>query len=48
MPKFKTIQKLIDKLNLVTRENLSGMFVIRPLIIRRLRKKDLIKLTGEQ
>lgn len=29
MPKFRTIQKLIDKLNLVTRENLSGMMVIR-------------------
>lgn len=29
MPKFKMIQKLVDKLNLVTRENLSGMMVIR-------------------
>ncbi len=29
MPKFKIIQKLIDRLNLVTRENLSGMLVIR-------------------
>lgn len=29
MPKFKSIQKLIDRLNLVTRENLSGMMVIR-------------------
>ena len=29
MPKFKIIQKLIDRLNLVTRENLSGMMVIR-------------------
>lgn len=29
MPKFKTIQKLIDRLNLVTRENLTGMMVIR-------------------
>lgn len=29
LPKFKRIQKLIDKLNLVTRENLSGMMVIR-------------------
>ena len=28
-PKFKIIQKLIDRLNLVTRENLSGMLVIR-------------------
>lgn len=29
MPKFKMIQKLIDRLNLVTRENLTGMMVIR-------------------
>ncbi len=29
MPKFKIMQTLVDKLNLVTRENLSGMMVIR-------------------
>ena len=29
LPKFKIIQKLVDKLNLVSRENLSGMMVIR-------------------
>ncbi|HJD24545.1 MAG TPA: ABC transporter ATP-binding protein/permease [Firmicutes bacterium] len=29
MPKFKMVQKLVDKLNLVTRESLSGMMVIR-------------------
>lgn len=29
LPKFKVIQKLVDKLNLITRENLSGMMVIR-------------------
>jgi ATP-binding cassette subfamily B multidrug efflux pump len=29
MPKFKIMQSLIDRLNLVTRENLSGMMVIR-------------------
>ncbi|AFM40694.1 ABC-type multidrug transport system, ATPase and permease component [Desulfosporosinus acidiphilus SJ4] len=29
MPKFKLVQKLVDRLNLVTRENLSGMMVIR-------------------
>lgn len=28
-PKFKTMQKLVDKLNLVMREQLSGMLVIR-------------------
>ncbi|WP_426350577.1 ABC transporter ATP-binding protein [Alloiococcus sp. CFN-8] len=29
LPRFKIIQKLVDRLNLVTRENLSGMMVIR-------------------
>ncbi|GAB5493330.1 MAG: ABC transporter ATP-binding protein [Phototrophicaceae bacterium] len=29
LPKFKIIQKLIDRLNLVSRENLSGMLVVR-------------------
>jgi len=29
MPKFKALQNLIDKLNLVSRENLSGLMVIR-------------------
>ncbi len=29
MPKFKLIQKLIDRLNLVARENLSGLMVVR-------------------
>lgn len=29
MPKFKIIQRLIDKMNLVTRENLSGLRVVR-------------------
>ncbi|MCB0017246.1 MAG: ABC transporter ATP-binding protein [Anaerolineales bacterium] len=29
LPKFKIVQKLIDRLNLVARENLSGMLVIR-------------------
>ncbi len=29
LPKFKIIQKLIDRLNLVSRENLSGLMVIR-------------------
>ncbi|HDX9578920.1 TPA: ABC transporter ATP-binding protein [Bacillus pseudomycoides] len=29
IPKFKMIQKLIDKINLITRESLTGMLVIR-------------------
>ena len=29
LPKFRIIQTLVDRLNLVTRENLSGMMVVR-------------------
>lgn len=29
LPKFKALQKLIDRLNLVSRENLSGLMVVR-------------------
>ena len=29
VPKFKLVQRLIDKLNLIARENLSGMMVVR-------------------
>jgi ATP-binding cassette subfamily B protein len=29
LPKFKVLQKLVDKLNLVTRENLTGLRVVR-------------------
>ncbi len=29
LPKFKIVQKLIDRLNMVTRENLTGLMVIR-------------------
>jgi ATP-binding cassette subfamily B multidrug efflux pump len=29
LPKFKVLQKLVDRLNLVTRENLTGLHVIR-------------------
>ncbi|WKY47519.1 ABC transporter ATP-binding protein [Eubacteriaceae bacterium ES3] len=29
MPRFKIIQKLVDRLNLVTRENLTGLMVVR-------------------
>lgn len=29
MPKFKMVQKLVDRLNLVSRENIEGMLVIR-------------------
>ena len=52
MPKFKAIQKLIDKLNLVSRENLSGLMVIRAFGTQQHEKerfdvanKDLTKTT---
>lgn len=32
LPKFKVVQKLVDRLNLVSRENLSGMMVIRAFV----------------
>lgn len=37
-PKFKIIQQLIDRLNLVTRENLTGMMVIRAFNKQSLKK----------
>ncbi|MDF2661055.1 MAG: transporter related protein, partial [Paenibacillus sp.] len=39
MPKFKIIQKLIDKLNLVARENLSGLSVVRAFSNQSFEKK---------
>lgn len=39
MPKFKLIQKMIDKLNLVTRESLSGILVIRAFGTERYEEK---------
>ncbi|MCL2084771.1 MAG: ABC transporter ATP-binding protein/permease [Oscillospiraceae bacterium] len=39
LPKFKLIQKLTDKLNLVSRENLTGMMVIRALGTREHEKR---------
>lgn len=50
LPKFKAIQKLIDRLNLVTRENLSGMMVIRAFNTQKFEEKRFDKankdLTG--
>ena len=50
MPKFKALQKLVDRLNLVARENLSGLMVIRAFGTRDFEKnrfdeanKDLTK-----
>lgn len=38
-PKFKLIQKLVDKINLVSRENLTGMMVIRAFATQEHEKK---------
>ena len=50
LPKFKSIQNLIDKLNLVVRENLSGMMVIRAFSMQGTEEKRFDKankdLTG--
>ncbi|MGB7536902.1 MAG: ABC transporter ATP-binding protein [Anaerolineales bacterium] len=50
LPKFQSIQKLIDRLNLVTRENLSGMMVIRAFNMQPFEEKRFDKanqdLTG--
>lgn len=46
MPKFKIIQRLIDKMNLVTRENLSGLRVVRAYNTQKLqaqKSKDVAK-----
>ncbi|MDR3573015.1 MAG: ABC transporter ATP-binding protein [Anaerolineaceae bacterium] len=43
LPKFKLIQKLIDRLNLVTRENLSGMMVIRAFNMQNFEEKRFDK-----
>jgi ATP-binding cassette subfamily B protein len=43
LPKFKIIQSLIDKLNLVTRESLSGMMVIRAFNKQRYEEKRFEK-----
>ncbi len=39
MPKFKAMQKLVDRLNLVSREILSGLMVIRAFNTRKLEEK---------
>lgn len=43
MPKFKIMQQLVDKLNLVTREILTGLSVIRAFSTEKHEKKDSIK-----
>jgi ATP-binding cassette subfamily B protein len=39
LPKFKIIQKLVDRINLVSRENLAGMMVIRSFNMQEFEEK---------
>jgi ATP-binding cassette subfamily B protein len=43
MPKFKIVQSLIDRLNLVSRENLSGILVVRAFSTQNFEKKRFDK-----
>ncbi|WP_420643938.1 ABC transporter ATP-binding protein [Candidatus Leptofilum sp.] len=43
MPRFQLVQKLIDRINLVSRENLSGMMVIRAFNMQRFEEKRFDK-----
>lgn len=47
LPKFEIIQKLIDKLNLVTRENLTGLRVIRAFNTEKYEEKKFDKVNRE-
>ncbi|GIM27533.1 ABC transporter [Clostridium polyendosporum] len=47
LPKFKLIQKLVDRLNLVTRENLSGMMVIRAFNTQKFEEERFDKANNE-
>ena len=47
MPKFKLVQKLVDKLNLVSRENLSGLMVIRAFSTEQLEEKRFEKANDD-
>ena len=47
MPKFKKIQKLIDKLNLVSRENLSGIMVSRAFRTQKYEEERFDKVNTE-
>jgi ATP-binding cassette subfamily B protein len=47
IPKFKIIQNLTDRLNLVTRENLTGMLVIRAFSTQKFEEKRFDKANSE-
>ncbi|MHA1518956.1 MAG: ABC transporter ATP-binding protein [Promethearchaeota archaeon] len=46
-PKFKSFQKLLDRLNLVSRENLSGMLVIRAFNMEEFEEERFEKANSE-
>jgi ATP-binding cassette subfamily B multidrug efflux pump len=47
LPKFKILQKLVDKLNLVTRENLTGLRVIRAFNNEKLEQEKFEKTNAD-
>ncbi len=47
IPRFKVMQKLVDRLNLVSRENLSGMLVIRAFATQEFEEKRFAKANKE-
>jgi len=47
LPKFTSLQKLIDRLNTVTRENLSGILVVRAFSTQKFEKKRFEKANKE-
>jgi len=47
VPKFKKIQQLIDRLNLVSRENLSGLMVIRAFVTQDFEEERFEKVNRE-
>jgi len=47
LPKFKKVQSLIDRLNLVSRENLSGILVVRAFSTQNFEKKRFDKANRE-
>ncbi len=47
VPKFKIFQKLIDKITLITRENLTGLRVIRAFNNQNVERKKFVKANDE-
>jgi len=46
LPKYKSLQGLIDRLNLVTRENLSGILVVRAFSTQKFEKNRMSEAAG--